>query len=162
MCSFCRNQNGYENYLFSDEEEEEEEELEERHSFHVHGHQYYTENDHLVADIIHGGEALKFLPNDNLQKDRSSFSDQEFISAGGSLIEEDQNDMSQGSESEQDHIAEEIPVRDTASVCNSVPNDQVWTTSPITIELHRSELRRNDKRCDGISHSEKQHLSLLH
>ncbi|PRQ16552.1 putative ribosomal protein L34Ae [Rosa chinensis] len=156
---FPRNQNGYENYLFSDEEEEEEEELEERHSFHVHGHQYYTENDHLVADIIHGGEALKFLPNDNLQKDRSSFSDQEFISAGGSLIEEDQNDMSQGSESEQDHIAEEIPVRDTASVCNSVPNDQVWTTSPITIELHRSELRRNDKRCDDHNHEDSDQIT---
>lgn len=148
--------------MFSDEEEEEEEELEERHSYHVHGHhQYYTENDHLVADIIHGGEALKFLPDGNLQGNRSSFSDQEFISAGESLIEED-HDMSQGSESEQDHSANEIPVRDTASVRNSVSNDRVWTTSPITIDLHRGDLRRKDKKCDGTSHSIKQHPSLLH
>ncbi|XP_050375935.1 uncharacterized protein LOC126793448 isoform X2 [Argentina anserina] len=140
---FPRNWNGYENYMFSDEEEEEEEE---RHSFHVHGHQYYTENDHLVADIIHGGEALKFLPDENLQRDRSSFSDQEFISAGESLIEEDRDDISQGSE--YDHSAKEIPVRDPAPVHNSVSNDRVWTTSPITIGLHRSYSRRNDKRCD--------------
>lgn len=138
--------------MFSEDEEEEEEELEERHSFHVHDQQYYTENDHLVADIIHGGEALKFLPNDNLQRDRISFSDQEFISARESLIEEDQDDVLQGSESEQDRSAEEIiPVRDTASVRNSVPNDRIWTTSPI--DLRRSDMiRRNDKKCDGMSH----------
>ncbi|KAK9926289.1 hypothetical protein M0R45_023527 [Rubus argutus] len=147
---FPRNQNGYENYLFSEEEEEEEEELEERHSFHVHGQQYYTENDHLVADIIHGGEVLKFLPKDNLQRGQISFSDQEFISARESLIEEDQDDVLQGSESEQDRSAEEItPVRDTASVRNSVLNDRIWTTSPITIDLRRSDImRRNDKKCD--------------
>lgn len=139
--------------MFSEEEEEEEEELEERHSFHVHGQQYYTENDHLVADIIHGGEVLKFLPKDNLQRGQISFSDQEFISARESLIEEDQDDVLQGSESEQDRSAEEItPVRDTASVRNSVLNDRIWTTSPITIDLRRSDImRRNDKKCDGMS-----------
>ncbi|CAB4281290.1 unnamed protein product [Prunus armeniaca] len=155
---FPRNQNGYENYVFSEEEEEEEEEeeLEAERQFHVHGHQSCTENDHdLVADIILGGESLMFLPNSNLQSQhQTSYSEDQFISARESLIIEDQEDESlhgspQVTESEYyDHDAEEIPVKETVLVQNSLQNDQVWSTAPITIDLRKSDLRSNAKNGD--------------
>lgn len=165
---YCRNQNGYENYLFSEEEEEEEEEgeLEAERQFHVHGHQSCTENDHdLVADIILGGESLMFLPNSNLQSQhQTSSSEDQFISARESLIIEDQEDESlhgspQVTESEYyDHDAEEIPVKETVLVHNSLQNDQVWSTAPITIDLRKSDMRSNAK--NGDEHIK--HLRLLH
>ncbi|CAN6714316.1 unnamed protein product [Malus baccata var. baccata] len=171
---FPRNQNGYEDYVFSDEEEEEEQEEEEdneQRQFHVPGHQYCsTINDHdLVADIIHGGESLMFLPNNNLQHHhQKSFSEDQFISARESLIIEDRPDeslheSSQGSESEHDDQgAEEIPVKDTVSVLNSVAKDRVWPTSPITIELHKSD-KNGDGNCDEhnteINRADQTHLS---
>ncbi|OMP02155.1 Ribosomal protein L34Ae [Corchorus olitorius] len=62
---FNRSQNEYDYAMFSEEEEEEEEEE-------AYGERFYRvncmENDHLVADIIHGGESLVFLPETNFQK----------------------------------------------------------------------------------------------
>lgn len=62
----CRNEDEYEFGTFSEEEEEEEEE-EENNSY---NYQKCMEKDHLVADIIHGGEALSFLHNKNVRMDR--------------------------------------------------------------------------------------------
>ncbi|XP_068309315.1 uncharacterized protein [Pyrus communis] len=177
---FPRSQNGCEDYVFSDEEEEEEEEEEEleedeeedeERQFHVHSHQYCrTINDHdLVADIMRGNESLRFLPNNNLQHHhQKKNSEDQFISARESLIIEERQDESlhespQGSESEyDDQGVEEIPVKETASVLNSVANDRVWSTSPITIEPHKSD-KNGDDNCDEhnteINRADQTHLS---
>ncbi|KAK2984968.1 hypothetical protein RJ640_003702 [Escallonia rubra] len=63
MMAICnRNQDEFEFGVFSEEEEEEEEETD---CYYVEG----SEKDHLVADIIHGGEGLSFLPSRSTHND---------------------------------------------------------------------------------------------
>ncbi|KAL5544776.1 hypothetical protein UlMin_008560 [Ulmus minor] len=164
---FPRNQNGPE-YMFSDEEEEkeeEEEELEEEWGYHYN--QNSTENEHLVADIIRGGEALLFLPNDVVGYEMDqNFSEEQFLSPQESTIEEEEeeeeeenyptelismHDTDEGTSEDDEYIIgtkvdEEIKPRNhTDSNRNSVSKKGGWPTSPIiTIELQK-DLKDNDK-----------------
>ncbi|KAA8542707.1 hypothetical protein F0562_023794 [Nyssa sinensis] len=132
-----RTQEGYEFGAFSEEEEEEEEEDNEY--FHVD----CTEKDHLVADIIGGGESLVFLRNRNLQKDQifaeeivnhhepvDEETDESFITEQSSIY------GTPASESEH-NMEEEIPKGDTDSAYNCDTNDG-GLISPITMDSNRS------------------------
>ncbi|GMI71537.1 hypothetical protein like AT1G73850 [Hibiscus trionum] len=72
-----RARSGYDYGMFSEEEEEDEEEEEEeengveRYNYKVN----FMENDHLVADIIHGGESLVFLQDNSFRKTRNDVVD---------------------------------------------------------------------------------------
>lgn len=180
-----RSQNGYE-YMFSDEEEdlhkqeeeEEEEEAEEERSFDRYEYHQRIENDHLVADVICGGEALLFLSNDAdfdhrvLNNNDQNLSAEEFKSSHESLAEEEEEDQNHhqdenyatellsmhdtDTESDHDHEydhhgndREKIPPRDTnRSIRNSISNNEPWPTSPVVT----IDLR-NDKICHGTSTS---------
>ncbi|EXB56917.1 hypothetical protein L484_019962 [Morus notabilis] len=159
-------QNGYDYNMFSDEEEEEEgeEEVQER-SF----------DDHLVADIIRGGEALLFLPNGvgfvQSETDQNLSSDQEFVSPHESVAEDDPNyatellsmhdtdlsdsesDYNDGNHDRDDTVLQEIPARrDSDSLHNNrVSNNEGWPTSPIiTIDLRNHDLVMDGEKmiCD--------------
>ncbi|XP_024020290.1 uncharacterized protein LOC21402877 [Morus notabilis] len=163
---FPRSQNGYDYNMFSDEEEEEEgeEEVQER-SF----------DDHLVADIIRGGEALLFLPNGvgfvQSETDQNLSSDQEFVSPHESVAEDDPNyatellsmhdtdlsdsesDYNDGNHDRDDTVLQEIPARrDSDSLHNNrVSNNEGWPTSPIiTIDLRNHDLVMDGEKmiCD--------------
>ncbi|XP_039067935.1 uncharacterized protein LOC120213976 [Hibiscus syriacus] len=60
-----RTRNGFDYGMFS--EEEEEENGVEKYNYKVN----FTENDHLVADIIHGGESLVFRHDNGFRKTRN-------------------------------------------------------------------------------------------
>ncbi|BAU02789.1 uncharacterized protein HKW66_Vig0122940 [Vigna angularis] len=135
-----------------DEEEEEEEEIQERYSYeHDSG-----ESDHLVADIIGGGETLLFVHND--QPLRTHSSSDEFTSPRDSLVEEEleENYSTETlsfhkspvvSDIENVQEVEEFPAEDADSVPNSVP-DESRPTSPITLNLYKSDSPDSDKNCD--------------
>ncbi|XP_015882966.3 uncharacterized protein LOC107418785 isoform X1 [Ziziphus jujuba] len=171
---FPRNRNGIEYNFFSDEEEEimeeekeeeEEEEEDQRRRFVDRFDQHQsTENDHLVADIIRGGEKLLFLPkNTTFQRiinHQSNVSD-EFLSPHESISSiEDQNENRPAINRETSSFEHESSISSsprgseydyevTDSVPNSVPNNSSWSTSPITIDLRKSNLEgTNDKSYD--------------
>ncbi|PON94504.1 Ribosomal protein [Trema orientale] len=187
---FPRSQNGYE-YMFSDEEEdqdeEEEEEEEEERSLDDHRSEYHRaaiENDHLVADIICGGEALHFLPNGvgfdrrGVVNDDQNLSAEEFISPQESLAEDDhdidethhhqdENDATEllsmhdtdTDSDDHDHgnDREKIPPRDTdRSIRNAVSNNEHWPTSPIVnIDLRNDVMSKgNDKICHDYGYDQ--------
>lgn len=146
-----------------DEEEEEEEEIHESYSYAGS----IDREDHLVADIVCGGETLLFLHKNHPQGNNSS--SEEFISPQDSLIEEDseennstetlsihnsplvsefENEVTEEVEEEEE---EEFPAEDADSVPNSVPIES-RPTSPITLNIHKSDIVDSDKNCDGISH----------
>ncbi|CAK9167844.1 unnamed protein product [Ilex paraguariensis] len=121
---FPRNQDVYEFGVFSDEEEEE-------NNGYYHGEP--TETDHLVADIIQGGESLSFLPTRSIETDqfiaremidRSKPMPQELdesfgtedLSVYGSPIAESEH-------SDEEVVGEEIPTRDTDSAYNTDTNN---------------------------------------
>lgn len=158
MC--CRNQNGYE-YISEDEEEEEQEEEQEERYFYVG----CDEKDHLVADIIRGGDALLFSPNHHHQ--RNPTLPEEFMSPVDSLNEDPNEDyaaeapsvhnypsrISSESEDEVEIVFEEKPPRrDVNSLRNSVPN-QGGPTMGKTIDVRKSDLMDNDKEGDGKHHA---------
>lgn len=138
---------------YDEEEEEAEEEIQESFSY-VHDS---IESDHLVADIICGGETLLFVHNNKPQRILSS--SEEFSSPRDSLIEDSEENCSTESlsfhksplvsdfENEQD--AEEFPAEDADSVPNSVPAES-RPTSSITLNLYKSDLVGSDKNYDGI------------
>lgn len=154
--------------MFSDEEEGEEE-VQER-SF----------DDHLVADIIRGGEALLFLPNGvgfvQSETDQNLSSDQEFTSPHESVVEDDQNyatellsmhdtdlsdsesEYNDGNHDGDETVLQEIPARrDSDSVHNNrVSNNKGWPTSPIiTIDLRNHDLVMDGEKIinDGTIYS---------
>ncbi|KAK7271253.1 hypothetical protein RJT34_26992 [Clitoria ternatea] len=151
---FQRDQN-YE-YVSSeyDDEEEEEEEVQESYSY-VHDS---IETDHLVADIICGGETLLFLHNNNNHHTlRSHSSSEEFITPQDSLIEDSSEEKCSTetlfshksplvSDFENEEDAEEFPAEDADSVPNSAPVES-RPTSPIFNQnlQNKSDLEDSDK-----------------
>lgn len=151
----CRDQN-YE-YVSSeyDEEEEQEEEIQVSYSY-VNDS---NETDHLVADIICGGETLSFVHNNHPQRS-TTHSSEEFITPRDSLIEESEENYSTETlyfhksplvsdfETEvEEEEAEEFHAEDADSVPNSVPVEN-RPTSPITINLYKSDIVDSDKNYD--------------
>lgn len=134
-----RNQNGYESNLFSEDEEEEEEAQGDKEEgyFHV---ECVEKDDLLVADIVHGGEALFFLPNNHPQRNHTL--SEEFMSVNEDPDEDYapqilsvDDDSHEGDDMFED---QELPPRDsTDSAFSSVPNHG-GPTMPITT-------RDNDK-----------------
>ena len=133
-----------------DDDEEEEEEIQGRYSY-VHDS---GESDHLVADIIGGGEALLFVHNNQPLMTHSS--SDEFTSPRDSLIEEEPEEKYSTetlcfhksplvSDLENEEEAEEFPAEDA----DSVPNES-RPTSPITLNLYKSDSLDSDKNYDGI------------
>ncbi|KAG5009393.1 hypothetical protein JHK87_017908 [Glycine soja] len=148
---FQRDHYEYVSSEYDEEEEEAEEEIQESFSY-VHDS---IESDHLVADIICGGETLLFVHNNKPQRILSS--SEEFSSPRDSLIEDSEENCSTESlsfhksplvsdfENEQD--AEEFPAEDADSVPNSVPAES-RPTSSITLNLYKSDLVGSDKNYD--------------
>ncbi|XP_004512923.1 uncharacterized protein [Cicer arietinum] len=150
-----------------DYEEEEQEEIQENYSY-----EDSFEKDHLVADIICGGESLLFLHNNNKsqRKNSSSFEDEEeFITPQDSLNDEYLSEETFSvhhksplvSDFETETNEEEFHVQEDA---DSVPNRT--TSSPITMKLYKSdELVDSDKKYDeehvdiGIIKNKKVHES---
>ncbi|ESW24750.1 hypothetical protein PHAVU_004G156800 [Phaseolus vulgaris] len=136
-------------YVSSESDEEEEEDIQERYSY-VHDS---GDSDHLVADIICGGEALLFVHNNHPRITHSS--SDEFTTPRDSLIEEDQSEEKYSTEtlsfhksplvsdSENEEETEEFPAEDA----DSVPN-QSRPTSPITLNLYKSDSLESDKNYD--------------
>ncbi|KAL2625969.1 hypothetical protein AAZV13_07G083300 [Glycine max] len=147
----CRDHYEYVSSEYDEEEEEAEEEIQESFSY-VHDS---IESDHLVADIICGGETLLFVHNNKPQRILSS--SEEFSSPRDSLIEDSEENCSTESlsfhksplvsdfENEQD--AEEFPAEDADSVPNSVPAES-RPTSSITLNLYKSDLVGSDNNYD--------------
>lgn len=153
----CRTQSEYDYSLYSDEDGEEEEE------------EVCTEKDHLVADIIHGGESLVFLHNNAVHRSQQIHV-QEFINQEDDKVVEDHQeyqsfdssqysalDSSPCSESEhegdhdddeleEEEEEEEIPPTESDSAYNSVPNHDGATTP-----IPSSGFVENDQNCYGIN-----------
>jgi len=128
---FCRNQNGYEYNLVSEDEEKEEAQGGGEGFFHA---ECLEKDNDLVADIIHGGEALFFHPNNHPQRNQAL--SEEFMSINEDPDHEDYapeilsvDDSHEG----EDRMFEdeELPPIETDSVCSSAPN-QGCPTMPIT------------------------------
>ncbi|CAL5442238.1 unnamed protein product [Camellia sinensis] len=138
---FQRTQDVYDFAMCTDEDDEEEE------NGYIQGE--YKERDHLVADIIHSGEALQFLPVRSLQKDL--IFGEEDDNCHEPVYEESQEAFhSPASESEEhdgeEEIEEEILARDTDSVFTSDTNDcGAMATPPITMDKNKSET--HDEKC---------------
>ncbi|KAG2664528.1 hypothetical protein I3760_16G086100 [Carya illinoinensis] len=143
-----RNENGYEYHFLSEEEEEEER--------YVHHAECTEKDDHLVADIIHGGEAVVSLSS---QSQRSNTLSEEFITPSETLSV---HESSRGSESEDEvedvFVEELLPTRDIndadSVLLKSNPNQSRPTTSmPTSINLRKSELDQDkDKNPDHEDH----------
>lgn len=136
--------------MFSEEEEEGEEEDNDRYNFHGES----TEKDHLVADIIHGGESLVFLHDNSFYRDQDHV--QEFVEPQKEHVVEDQDesfDTAQHSEHDDDVSdvrEEQIPARDNRSGCTSDTNNG-GSSFPVVIDPHnKSVLVESDESSDGI------------
>ncbi|CAK8534147.1 unnamed protein product [Lathyrus sativus] len=155
-----------------DYEEEEEREEEVRESY-FYGDS--IEKDHLVADIISGGEALVFLHSNNKSQRNHNFSfeeDEEFITPQETLIEEFSEEEKNSSENlhvlhkspivsdfeteinetefQEEEDADSVPDYVPDSVQDSVPIEN-RTTCHITTNLYKSDdLVQNDKNYDVI------------
>lgn len=143
--------------MSSEYDEEEEEEIQEGYCY-----EDSIERDHLVADIICGGEALLFLHN-NKEPQRTHYSSSQelFIIPQDSFVEEDSEEkystetlsvhkspLVSDFETEAE-AAEEGDAGDADSVPNSVPVES-RPTSPITLNLYKSDLVvDSDKNYDG-------------
>ncbi|KAK7291430.1 hypothetical protein RIF29_06567 [Crotalaria pallida] len=145
-----------------DEEEEEEEEIQERYSYEDSN---IIEKDHLVADIICGGESLLFHHNNEPQNQRTTTcsSSEEFISLSNSFNEKDSEENytsevsfhksplvsdfeTEDAEAISEAEEEEFPI--TTRDADSVPNP-ARPTSPITLNLYKSsDLVDSDRKCD--------------
>ncbi|KAK7380044.1 hypothetical protein VNO78_32394 [Psophocarpus tetragonolobus] len=132
----------------SSEYDDEEEEIQESYPY-VHDS---IENDHLVADIICGGETLLFVHNNQPQRTHSS--SEEFISPRDSLVEDSEQEENYSTETLSFHksplvsdFENEEEAEDADSVPNSVPTES-RPTSPITVNLYKSDLADSDKNYD--------------
>ncbi|OWM65139.1 uncharacterized protein LOC116215525 [Punica granatum] len=149
---FRRNQQDYE-YEYSDEEDVEEEEVEEEEP--QLGHSYFQvssmEEADLVADVIHGGEALSL---------HAGGSPYEFHKApheeSGNCWEAPAGETDDSQSSEQfsardslgrereENTEEEIPARDSDSVHNSVGSTDDGPPSPVMLDRYRTDITNND------------------
>lgn len=149
---FCRDQQ-YE-YVFSDDEEEEEE-SEERYSY----VETSDQRDHLVADIIGGGESLMFLHYNESQR-TLSFSEDQFVSPRESLIEDfsEENRYAsdqtlsvhrspQVSDFETEEVVEEEQEKQEQLVQAARDTDDDSVPNSVPIE---SDMLDTDKNSDGI------------
>ncbi|XP_050203509.1 uncharacterized protein LOC126653618 [Mercurialis annua] len=113
------NQNGYEYGMFSDEDEEEEEDGRIENETYYYNTDAREKDDHLVADIIHGGDSIVFLqPNNNSHAQVQDFikpeeededeEDEDDETSFGSNDEPLSNIASAGSESEQNHDSDMV------------------------------------------------------
>ncbi|KAK3021563.1 hypothetical protein RJ639_046088 [Escallonia herrerae] len=131
---FQRNQDEFEFGVFSEEEEEEETDC-----YYVEG----SEKDHLVADIIHGGEGLSFLPTRSTQNDYFSkgkvnpeepiteesvenFGTEQYLSVYSSTAS--------GSEAGWEDVEEGVGDKDLESADNSDATDDEFS-SPMMMDL---------------------------
>lgn len=141
-------------------EYDEEEEIQERYPY---ADSIIDQRDHLVADIICGGETLLFLHNNEPQRTHSS--SEEFISLRDSFNEDSEENYTSETlsfhksplvsdfetEEAETRAVEEFPTREDA---DSVPNSVTVESRPtahITLNLYKSDLVDSDKNYDGIS-----------
>lgn len=137
--------------MFSDEEEEEQEkEEEEEEDMYFHG-ECMEKDDHLVADIVHGGESLLFLSVDGRRrrpvKDHVHGDDYNYYFPQKDLVQKSQlHDCDK--EEEEIHMSDTDTDTDTDAVHNFGPIE-TDPTSPITINLTESGLVADDETYDG-------------
>ncbi|XWS37652.1 hypothetical protein CRYUN_Cryun19dG0063400 [Craigia yunnanensis] len=163
-----RTQNGYDYSMFSEEEEEEEEEYAaDRYNYRVN----CMEKDHLVANIIHGGESLVFLPDNSFHRTQNDVEESMNPHVDQLITSEDQeyasysteqfsaHDSSPCSDSEHhdedddtDLLDQEIPTKNEDSLQNFDVNQDGPTpmVSPILTELDKSNQVDNDEDGDEI------------
>ncbi|KAL5079603.1 hypothetical protein RYX36_008024 [Vicia faba] len=149
-------------YDYEEEQEQEEEQEEVRESYF---YEDSIEKDHLVADIICGGEALMFLHSNNKSQRNHNFSieeEEEFITPQESLVEEfsEEEKTSESlyvlhkspivsdfeteinetefQEEDADSVPDSVPYSVQDSVHDSVPTEN-RTTSHITVNLYKSD-----------------------
>ncbi|GMQ11279.1 hypothetical protein CsSME_00053970 [Camellia sinensis var. sinensis] len=135
---FQRTQDVYDFAMYTDEDDEEEE------NGYIQGE--YKERDHLVADIIHSGEALQFLPVRSLQKDL--IFGEEDDNCHEPVYEESQEAFhSPASESEEhdgeEEIEEEILARDTDSA-NFTHDENFLIFAPPKLETKKLQVQGKD------------------
>lgn len=141
--------------MFS-EDEQEEEEYNDRYNYHVN----YMEEEHLVTDIIHGGQSAAFLSDQHdaeegqeypmntheqisfEDKEDSTHNSTEQFSAPESMVisESEQNDDDGG---DGGSVEEQIPLEDADSLQKS-DADQNGPTEPISIDISKSTTNRLD------------------
>ncbi|XP_059642783.1 uncharacterized protein LOC132284675 [Cornus florida] len=143
-----RNQGEYEYGLFTDEEEEEDNGY-----FHVE----CTEKDHLVADIIRGGEALSFLPTSSIQEDQIfseeifthqpifEKSDDSFVTEHSSMYN---TPVSESEIDGEEVVEEQILTRKNVSTYHISNTNNVETTSPMNMDLNKNGLATHDRTHD--------------
>jgi hypothetical protein len=169
-------------YDYEEEDEQEEEEIQESYCY-----EDSFEKDHLVADIICGGESLVFLHNNINKSQRNHYSssfqeeeEEEFITPQDSLIEENAEEESTESlyvhqespivsdfETETNETEYQTEEEDADSVHDSVPDSvpvENRTTSPITLNQYKSDdlVEDIDKNYDGSINFTSYLYSLLH
>ncbi|XVF09606.1 hypothetical protein REPUB_Repub07fG0108300 [Reevesia pubescens] len=166
-----RTQNGYDYSMFSEEEGEEEEEYGDTYSYRVN----CMEKDHLVADIIHGGESLVFLPDNSFQymtqndveesmnphDDQLTSEDQEYASYSTEQFSAHDSTPCSDSEHHDDDddteiVDEEISIKDTDSLQNFDINQNGPTpiVSSILTELDKSDQVDYDEDDDEICNNQ--------
>ncbi|MBA0553885.1 hypothetical protein Golob_013024 [Gossypium lobatum] len=162
-----RDHNGYE---FSEEEEEEEEEYGgDRYNYRVN----CMGSDHLVADIIHGGESLVFLSDNSfyrtpnyVEDDELTSEDQEYGSYSteqlsahySSPCSDSEHHCHDDNETELIVEDEEIPTKDAESLQNFDVNQDCPTHSPmdsqILTDLDKSNHKVHNEEDDISSNRE--------
>lgn len=133
----CREQDGCDYQAFLEEEEESKEEGEE--SRYLNDEE--TQKDHFIADIIHGGEALLFLPIRNPQKDQIheeeekkpqetvfDDSDDNFLSVGSSPTSE--IEYSNGKPTKEESSIRDIDAAYSTDCTSDADEDEPISTVP--------------------------------
>lgn len=129
-----------------------------------HGDCMEPDDHHLVADIVHGGESLLFLPVNGRVKDQVLEHHEKIISSSSSRNHffheeepahdhDDHNSVRQETEEhedKEDEAEEEIPTSDSdADVVHNFGPYETDPTSPIIINLTKSGLVAGDETHDG-------------
>ncbi|KAK8518272.1 hypothetical protein V6N13_027745 [Hibiscus sabdariffa] len=154
-----RARNGYDYSVFSEEEEDEEEEEEEEEECGVEGYNYkvnFMENDHLVADIIHGGESLVFLQDNSFQKTQKGV---DVIEESMKPLDDDDDDDQLVTSEDQEHYAtcsteQSSPCSDSAADDDDIDlhdHRNQDSPTPIVSPMDKSDVE-NDEDDDGNMH----------
>ncbi|XVF53910.1 hypothetical protein PTKIN_Ptkin05aG0137800 [Pterospermum kingtungense] len=163
-----RTQNGYDYSMFSEEEEEEEEYASDGYNYRVN----CMETDHLVADIVRGGESLVFLPDNSFHRTQNDVDQESMNPLDDQLItSEDReyasysteqfsahdsspcSDSDDNDDDDSDLMDEEITIKEGDSLQNLDANQDGPTpivVSPVARELDKSDQVDNDEDGDGI------------